>query len=366
MEHGTFVVFELFNFVSVAEKHEEQTFHTERRFHHVRDVALVLDRVNVFLLDLGFVLVLRQVVVRTACDTPEFAPTEREFVFDVGGTVGVVRKFFLGMFAEAELFLVHAEVVHEPVEAVLAPEVVPVKFGARFAEEFEFHLFEFAGTEDEVTRSDFVTERLTDLTDTERDARADIIDNVLEVNEDTLSRFRTEVNLVAFAFDDADFGLEHQVECAGLGPIGLAACGAFNLVVHHHLVDFVKILTGAAAFAEFVFQELVSAETFVAGQAVHQRVREVTHVARSLPHAGVQKNGAVETQHILTAGHELLPPEVLNVALEFHAIRTVVPSVGEAIVNFGARKNESAALAEGDDVLEGILDFLCHFISFIG
>jgi hypothetical protein len=88
-------------------------------------------------------------------------------------------------------------------------------------------------------------------------------------------------------------------------------------------------------------------------------------VARSLPHTGVQKDGAVETEHILTAGHELLPPEVLDVALEFHAIRTVVPSVGEAIVNFGARENESAALAEGDDVLKGILDFLCHFFILV-
>ena len=56
------------------------------------------------------------------------------------------------------------------------------------------------------------------------------------------------------------------------------------------------------------------------------------------------------------------PPEVLDVALQFHAIRTVVPSVGEAVVNFGAGENETAALAEGDDVLEGILNFLCHFI----
>jgi hypothetical protein len=127
-------------------------------------------------------------------------------------------------------------------------------------------------------------------------------------------------------------------------------------------VNFVKILTSAAAFTELFFEELVSTETFVASKAVHERVREVTHVARSLPNAGIQKNRAIETEHIVTAGHELLPPEILDVALEFHAIRTVVPSIGEAIINFGTRENESAALAEGDDVLEGILNFLCHDI----
>ena len=67
----------------------------------------------------------------------------------------------------------------------------------------------------------------------------------------------------------------------------------------------------------------------------------------------------------MAAGDELLPPKILDVALEFHAIRTVVPSVGEAIVNFGAGENETAALAEGDDVLEGILDFLCHYLYIL-
>ena len=127
-------------------------------------------------------------------------------------------------------------------------------------------------------------------------------------------------------------------------------------------MDFVKVLAGAAAFAELVFQKLVGTETFVASEAVDQRVGEVAHVARGLPNAGVQKNRAVETEHVLAARNKLLPPEVLDVALQFHAIRTVVPSVGEAVVNFGAGENETAALAEGDDVLEGILNFLCHFI----
>ena len=199
-----------------------------------------------------------------------------------------------------------------------------------------------------------------------RDARTDVVNDVAEVHEDTLSGFRTEINLVAFAFNHADFSLEHEVESTRLCPIGLAASRAFDLVVHHHLVNFVKILACAAAFTELFFEELVSAETFVASEAVHERVREVTHVARSLPNAGVQKNRAIETKHIVAGSHELLPPEILDVALEFHAIRTVVPSIGEAVVNFGAGENEAAAFAEGDDVLEGILNFLCHYISFIG
>ena len=60
-------------------------------------------------------------------------------------------------------------------------------------------------------------------------------------------------------------------------------------------MDFVKVLAGAAAFAELVFQKLVGTETFVASEAVDQRVREVTHVARSLPNAGIQENRTIET-----------------------------------------------------------------------
>ena len=79
----------------------------------------------------------------------------------------------------------------------------------------------------------------------------------------------------------------------------------------------------------------------------------------------VKVNGTVETQHVFTAGDKLLPPKVLDVTLEFHAIRTVVPSIGEAVINFGTRENESAAFTEGNDVLKSILDFLCHDIILL-
>ena len=42
------------------------------------------------------------------------------------------------------------------------------QIGVRLTEELQFHLLEFADAEDEVTRSDLVSERLTDLSHAER------------------------------------------------------------------------------------------------------------------------------------------------------------------------------------------------------
>ena len=44
------------------------------------------------------------------------------------------------------------------VQTELLPVVKPLKVCIRFAEEFQFHLFELSGTECKVTRCDLVTE----------------------------------------------------------------------------------------------------------------------------------------------------------------------------------------------------------------
>jgi hypothetical protein len=60
------------------------------------------------------------------------------------------------------------------------------------AEELDFHLLELARAEREVARRDLVAETLADLRDAERHADARAVDDVLEVDEDALRRFRPE------------------------------------------------------------------------------------------------------------------------------------------------------------------------------
>ena len=96
---------------------------------------------------------------------------ERIRVFDVRRAGGIVRQFRLFVIAQAQTVArqPHFQI---PFVTAIAPEFVPLSGLFRRAEEFNFHLLEFAGTEREVSRSDFVAERFPNLTDAERDANA--------------------------------------------------------------------------------------------------------------------------------------------------------------------------------------------------
>ena len=82
------------------------------------------------------------------------------------------------------------------------------------------------------------------------------------------------------------------------------------------------------------------------GLAINQRVCETFDVAASPPYVRVHKDGGVETNHIVSTPDERAPPVLLDIALEFHTQRAVVPRAGETAVDFAALEYEAPALAE--------------------
>src|SRR5262249_41356229 len=103
-----------------------------------------------------------------------------------------------------------------PLDALALPEFVPLGGFVGMAEPLHFHLLEFTRAKDEVSRRDLVAEALSDLRDTERNFDARGIDDVLEVKEDSLSRFRAQIGFGIVTLKRADEGDEHQVERARL------------------------------------------------------------------------------------------------------------------------------------------------------
>ena len=76
--------------------------------------------------------------------------------------------------------------------------------------------------------------------------------------------------------------------------------------------------------------------------AIHHRVTESTNVAGCFPHLGVHDDGAVKANDIdglavrsdQFALHNVLPPCVLEVALQFRPERAVIPEAIDAAVDF--------------------------------
>ena len=230
-----------------------------------------------------------------------------------------------GVFAEAQVLGADA-VAHVPVEPVFHPLLQPFLVGTRLDEELNLHLLELAGAEGEVAGRDFIAKGFADLGDAEGQLFAGGGLNVLEVDEDALGGFRAQEHFCAGILNGAHEGAEHEVEPAWLGEL-------------------------AAVFGTNLGFQLVLAEPAIALAALHQRVAEVFHVAAGFPDAGVHQDGGVEAHHVVALGHDGTPPGFLDVALEFHAERAIVPGRSQSAVHLAGLKDETPSLGQGEDFI---------------
>src|SRR5690606_24350140 len=80
------------------------------------------------------------------------------------------------------------------------------------------------------------------------------------------------------------------------------------------------------------------------------------------PNLGVHDDGRVEADHVddlavrpvAGSADDVVPPGVLEVALELHAQRAVIPEAIDAAVDFRRLPDEAAPPAQGDDVVHGL------------
>ena len=300
----------------------------------------------------GSLLMTAEVVIGAVGNAPQLAPIgEREGVFYIGSCAGVERKLGRLMVTQTEVFLLDAQ-RQQPVFAEVFPVSKPLKVGARLAEELALHLLKLTGAEDEVARGDLVTECLADLANAERQLFAGGALDVCEVYENALSGLGTQVAGGAGVLGNADGSLEHEVELADGCEVVLAADGADDILVGSN--KCVHLVKGHCVDIDLVVllgDKLVGSVAGFAGLAVEQRVREAGHVAGGDPGLGVHDDGGVKTDIVGAFLNELLQPGFLDIVLELHAERAVVPAVCKSAVDLAACVNIAAVLAQGDDLV---------------
>ena len=143
----------------------------------------------------------------------------------------------------------------------------------------------------------------------------------------------------------------------------LAADGADDVLVFgDELVHLVKAHRIDVHLGVLVSNELIGAVTGLARLAVEQRVGEACHMAGRDPGLRVHDDGRVEADVVRAFLHELLEPCLFDVVLELDAERAVVPAVGQTAVNFAAREDKAAVLAEIDDHIEGLFGIFHAYI----
>ncbi|EOD65990.1 putative transcriptional regulator [Amycolatopsis vancoresmycina DSM 44592] len=341
----------LFLDVGVHQERHHRPADTGRRLDDERPVPLARGLVEERQVLARVVRVRRQVEVGAVRDALELAPlltgVEREPVLDVDGALRVVRELFLRVLVVAQVVGLDAE-VRVPLRALVDPVLVPALVLARLDEELHLHLLELARPEDEVARRDLVAEGLADLADAERRLLPRRRLDVGEVHEDALRGLRAEVVQALFGLHRAEVGLQHHVEVPRRGVLAARAA-----VRARHLGQVVLAGLLAGARRELL-GELVGAEALVARQALDQRVGEHVDVPGRDPDLPRQDHRGVEADDVVTALDDGLPPLALDVVLELDPERPVVPRRAGAAVDLSAGEDETTALAQADDLLNGV------------
>ena len=178
--------------------------------------------------------------------------------------------------------------VQKPVLAEVLPVVEPLKVCVRLAEELKLHLLKLSCSESEVSRSDFVSERLTNLSNTEWDFLSCCSCDVCKVYENTLSCFRSQVKLVFSVFCNTLESFEHKVKLSDVCKVCAAAVRACDFVFFDEISHLLQ--SHAVWICAEVLDELVSTVTGFAVLTVHERVRETAYVTGSYPCLRIHKD----------------------------------------------------------------------------
>ena len=110
--------------------------------------------------------------------------------------------------------------------------------------------------------------------------------------------------------------------------------------------------------------QVIGAEPLLAELAVDEWIAEAAHVTRRLPDLGVQDDRRVERDDVVALLHHRREPPLLDVVLQQHAVVAVVVRRAEPAVDLGRGKDESAALAERDDLVHR--DGVGHGVTLTG
>ncbi len=300
VEHGPQLALGYVFIIGIAEEGQHRAVHTGRWLDDVGDNMLVGLFIKVGHLPAAVFGVLPQIVIAAVGDALQLRPAHGEIVVDVVTFLGVMRQFFLAVGTQAQVILPDAE-TQIPPASLLEPVVEPFICRLRPDEVLDFHLLELPAAEDEVAGGNLVAERFPELGDAERQTFPRRVEHVLKIDEDTLRGLRPQVDHVSVLLHRPHKGLEHQVEQARLGE--LTAAG------------------GASAAGG-----LVAAPPQMAVFALHQRVGELLEVSAGRPRLRVHQDAGIQPHHVIALLDHGAPPGLLNVALQFHAQRPVVPA----------------------------------------
>ena len=172
-------------------------------------------------------------------------------------------------------------------------------------------------------------------------------EHVLVVDEDALRGLRPQVRQARGVLDRAEVGPQHRVELPRLVERAAGAAVRAGDVRQ-------AVLRRVAVLLLVPLEQVVGAVPLVTDLALGERVGEVGDVPAGLPHLTGEDHARVQAHDVLALLHHRPPPLALDVVLQLHAERAVVPGRAQAAVNLAGRVHETAPLAQVDNGVEAV------------
>ena len=152
-----------------------------------------------------------QVEIRSVVYPLELFPAEREIIFNVDRLFSVMRQLFRRVLVEAKVFAFNSKLLI-PSHPLVFPFLKLFFVILRTDKILHFHLFELKCAEDKISRSYFISERFSYLSDSERYLLTACVNYVFEVNIYSLSGLGPQVADRSIIFNRSHVSFEHQVK----------------------------------------------------------------------------------------------------------------------------------------------------------
>jgi hypothetical protein len=101
--------------------------------------------------------------------------------------------------------------------------------------------------------------------------------------------------------------------------------------------------------------QVIRPEPLMAGLALGQRVDELGDVTAGLPYLRREYHAGVQADDVVALGDDRLPPLPLDVVLDLHAERAVVPGRPQTAVDLAGRVDDPPTLAEADYGIQAVV-----------
>src|SRR5215475_5918057 len=199
---------DLFLVISVHQESESRTIRSRRGLDDIGNdllLGLFVEILKRLAAKLG---VLFEIIVGAIGDSLKLAPAHGEKILDVDASFGIVGQFVRFMLALPNVLRSYA-VALVPCKALHDPLLMPCFVRPRHTEKLDLHLLELTGAERKIARRDLISKRLTDLGDSERQFLPRSLKDIVEVDKDSLSGFRPEINFDCRFLHRTERSFEH-------------------------------------------------------------------------------------------------------------------------------------------------------------